>query len=273
MIKRAKRVFLVVALTVSVSCTHQLAPATPPPPAPETLQIYHTRDTSPLIVQTGTSAYERSANALFAFNVSNHTDWVQASDSQSFSYLVTHHAISTDSMLWSAPLVRDGLVLIVHPDNPVTNVSIEQARHIYRGQIENWSDLGGYDEAITVYSRELGAGLRLEFEQLVMGQQQTTPNAQVLSSSTQMFSQIARDAGSIGYVPLSLLQAQAVQSLAVETILPSLTTITDSSYPLRSTIYVVGRTEPQGAYRDYFLHIQREETQTALANIYAPLPR
>ncbi|MEL7433192.1 MAG: substrate-binding domain-containing protein [Chloroflexota bacterium] len=273
MIKGVKCAFLMIALTVSVSCTHQIAPASPPPPAPDSLHIYHTRDTMPLIAQTGTAIYERNNNVVFDFAISNHEGWADASETPSPTFLVTHHAINTDSSLWSAPLVRDGLVLIVHPDNPVSNLSIEQARRIYRGQTQNWADLGGYDDTITVYSRELGAGLRLEFERLVMGQQQTTPNAQVLSSSMQMFAQIARDRNSIGYVPLSLLDAQSVQPLAVETILPSLTTIADNRYPLRSTVYVVGLNEPTGVYRDFFLHIQREETQTALSSIYAPLPR
>lgn len=274
MITRAKCTLVALALAMSVGCSYPVNPATPPPPPATVLRVYHTSDTLPLVTQTGTPAYETTNNVQFDFERGNHLSLLGDLADGGSIYVFTHHLADSALDIWSAPLVRDGLVLIVHPENTLTSITIEQARRIYRGQSLRWSDFGGSDVPITVYSRELGAATRLEFERLVMGQQQTSPNAQVLSSSAQMLAQIAQDSTGIGYVPLSLLgQSANVQRLAVETVTPSRTTVADNSYPLRMTVYVIGYAEPTGAYRRYFLSIQSSDTQTALAPFYAPLPR
>ena len=65
-------------------------------------------------------------------------------------------------------IALDGLALIVHPDNPVSNLSLEQIRRIYMRYYTNWSQLGGEDGAIHVVTREEGSGTRGAFEELVM---------------------------------------------------------------------------------------------------------
>ena len=269
--KQAKYAIVSMVFAVTVGCTTQLLPATPPPLETEVLPIYHTGDTQ-LLVTTANQHYEADYNVLFEQHSDNHQNLLIQLDPNSISYFLSHHnSVGQNPELWSAPLVQDGIALIIHPDNPVRNLSIEELRRVYRGFVSNWSELGGQDADIAFYSREEGAAIRLEFDRLVMGQQQTSPNAQVLSSSDLVIERVASDLQGIGYIPLSLLNDET-QALAIETILPSLTSLADNSYPLRSTVYVIGLQEPSNAYREFFIWIQNSG-QEALSSVYAPLPR
>ncbi|MGJ3238436.1 MAG: substrate-binding domain-containing protein [Anaerolineae bacterium] len=259
-------------LTVTVGCSNQFLTATPPPPAVTVLSIYSTYDTRSLIAHLATQQYEQDHNVRFVLESNNHQTLLDQLNTERIDYFLSHHNPADDpSEQWSAPLVQDGLAFVTHPGNPVQTLSIDELRRIYRGFITSWSELGGEDANIVLYSREAGAGIRLEFERLVMGQQRTSPNAQVLSSSQLIAQQVADDPHAIGYMPISLLNDQT-QVLAIEGQLPSLARIEDNSYPLRTTIYVIGRTEPNRAYRQFFIEIQNASEQL-LNEQYAPLPR
>jgi phosphate transport system substrate-binding protein len=64
--------------------------------------------------------------------------------------------------LWSAVIARDGLAIIVHPENPVKNLTIKEIQGIYTGEIGNWRSLGGPDANIHVFAREEGSGREQE---------------------------------------------------------------------------------------------------------------
>lgn len=270
--KQAKCAIVMVVFAVTVSCTNHLLPATPPPPVAEVLPVYFTTDTNPLFNLIAADAYESEPNIIFEHHSDNHQSLLRQLDDGEIAYFISHHnPANSTQQRWSAPLAQDALVLIVHRSNPITNMTVQQIRRIYRGFISNWSEVGGNNGEITFYSRETGAGIRLEFERLVMGQQRTSPNARVLSSSQLIIEQIADDPQGIGYIPLSLLD-EANKPIAIDTILPSLTGVIDNSYPLRATIYVIGQQEPTSAYRQLFIWIQNIG-QESLSGIYAPLPR
>jgi len=64
-------------------------------------------------------------------------------------------------------IARDGLAIIVHPDNPVSDLSIQQIRDIYAERITDWAEFGGNPGNITLVTRENGSGTRDAFEELV----------------------------------------------------------------------------------------------------------
>ena len=63
---------------------------------------------------------------------------------------------------------RDGIAVVVHPQNRLTGLTIDQVRSIFSGATQNWKELGGEDRAITPITREEGSGTRTAFEELVM---------------------------------------------------------------------------------------------------------
>lgn len=268
---RAKRTLALLALTTLVGCSNRLQPATPPQ-GETTLQIYSTYATTPLVT-TLTSLYmETHPEITFEYAVANHQTMLNRLMAGDMPYFVSNHLSAESALsLWAAPLAQDGLVIITGLDNLVTNLNMEELRRIYRGYITNWEEVGGADLDIVLYSRESGSGTRAEFERLVMGQQRTSPNAQIVPSIAAMLASINTEPGAVGYVPLSQL-TDSVKVLSIDNIQPSLTTISSNSYPLRSTLYIIGLSEADGAYRAFVAWAQGMEGQMAIRSQYAPLP-
>ena len=72
-----------------------------------------------------------------------------------------------DSGLNEVVIAYDGIVVVVHPSNQVDNLTTEQVKQIFTGEITNWKELGGEDKEIVVVSREDGSGSRDAFQEIV----------------------------------------------------------------------------------------------------------
>jgi phosphate transport system substrate-binding protein len=234
------------------------------------MRIYSTDATASLVAHLTRSYQDNHAYVAFDLATGNHDLLLQHVINYQLPYFVSSHRPGTDRV-WAAPIAQDGLAMIVHPQLPLEQLTLEDLRRIYRGHISNWQQLGGMDLDVTVFSREDGSDTRYEFERLVMGRDRTTTNAQVLVSSAAMIDRVASVPGSIGYVPISQLQPR-VRSLALDGVMPSRQAVQENRYPLRSTIYVIGSEEPQGMMRVFMGWAQGADGQSLL-DLFAPLPR
>jgi phosphate transport system substrate-binding protein len=77
----------------------------------------------------------------------------------------------------------DGLPILVHPQNPIAELTIEQIRKIYTGEITNWKDVGGPDLGIVVITRDTNSGTYETFEGMVMNKQKITEKAEYVGSN------------------------------------------------------------------------------------------
>lgn len=98
----------------------------------------------------------------------------------------------------------DGIAVIVDKDNTVSDLTTEDLVAIYKGEIKNWSELGGNDEAIVVIGREAGSGTRGAFEEL-LGIEDSCVYAQELDSTGAVLAKVGVTAGAIGYVSLDVV--------------------------------------------------------------------
>ncbi|MDD5793097.1 MAG: phosphate ABC transporter substrate-binding protein [Erysipelotrichaceae bacterium] len=98
----------------------------------------------------------------------------------------------------------DGIAVIVDKDNTVSDLTTEDLVAIYKGEIKNWSELGGNDEAIVVIGREAGSGTRGAFEEL-LGIEDSCAYAQELDSTGAVLAKVGVTAGAIGYVSLDVV--------------------------------------------------------------------
>ncbi len=96
----------------------------------------------------------------------------------------------------------DSLVVITHPSNPLTTLTLDQLRDMYEGRITNWSEVGGADQPITILTRQNGDGGRAIFEDRVFLGEPATPKASaiVAESDNQVASTVNNDPGAIGFV-------------------------------------------------------------------------
>ena len=98
----------------------------------------------------------------------------------------------------------DGIAVIVDKNNTVVDLTTEELSDIYTGEIQNWSELGGADEAIVVIGRENGSGTRDAFEEL-MKVEDLCAYAQELDSTGGVLAKVAAIPGAIGYVSLDVI--------------------------------------------------------------------
>lgn len=125
----------------------------------------------------------------------------------------------------------DGIATITNKSNKVTNLTKDQLAKIYTGQITNWKDLGGQDEAIVVIGREAGSGTRGAFEEL-LGIEDQCQYAQELNETGAVLAKVAKTSESIGYVSLDVLD-DTVSPLQLDGVEPSEKTVKDGSYALQ----------------------------------------
>lgn len=129
----------------------------------------------------------------------------------------------------------DGIVIIVNAENTVDNLSKEQLAKVFAGEIHNWKEIGGKDEAIIPIGRELGSGTRDSFEELV-GIKGRSKYSNECDSIGVVKAKVELLSGAIGYVSLESVQDEKtdekskVKILAVEQIKPSITTIENREY-------------------------------------------
>lgn len=268
--KQTKHSMAIVILAVAVGCTVQNDSSPTPPQTAEVLQVYTTADTSPLSVIITQREDDAENPIRLTYENNNHENLLNQLENHDTGYFLSHHLPNNTQDYWSAPIVQDAIAILVHRDNAVRDLTSEQLQRVYRGFITNWSELGGNDAEIIVYSREDNTGIRLEFERLVMGNQRTTPTAQILPSSTAIIEQIMINRNAIGYIPMSFLTTET-QVLTIDTVPASVDTIIDNTYPLRLNIYAIGLLPPSKIYQNLFTWLQNLDS-TALLGRYAQLP-
>ncbi len=265
--KSAKRTLTIVAITALVGCSSPKVPAATSTLDMVTLHVHATTATYPLLLDLS----NQNTFPAFTFDTEtgNYHTMIDRLISGDAPYFFSNH-LPADSTLWAAPVAQDGIAIIVHPDNTIDGLTIDQLRHIYQGRVSNWHDCGGAEGNIIILSRENGSGTRAEFERLVMGERRTTPGAQLAPSSAAMVVSVASLPGSIGYVSVSYVDS-SVHPLMVDGIAPTLDNVAGNLYPLRSTVFVVGKDEPRDEYRLFIGWVQGIDGQAIVARRYAPL--
>jgi ABC-type phosphate transport system substrate-binding protein len=265
---RTKRTIVIVAFTL-VSCSSRTIPAATPTSVVTTLRLFATTAAAPLMNDLAAS-YSQLYPYTFDIVTGNYRSLLEGMNRDEIPYFLSNH-LDADT-LWAAPVGQDGIALIVHPDNPLPGLTVEQLRSIYQGYVPNWNQLGGHDAEVSVISREDGSGTRVEFEQLVMGDRRTTLAAQIAPSSSAVVSSVARLPGGIGYVSMAYVDA-SVRSLMIDGAAPTPDAVYGNTYPLRSTLYFIGRQEPQDEYRVFIGWVQSPAGQAVVARHFAPLLR
>lgn len=269
--KRATRTFVIVAVSAVVACSSQTSPASTPTTTVTTLRLFATHTTAPLVADLAAEYTAQYPDRLSNILIINHTAFIQQMSSGETSYIFSTH-LPIEANLWARPIAQDAIAIVVHPNNPVQNLANQQLRAVYQGIINNWSELGGMDAPIIVISREDGADIRLEFERLIMGQRLTTTTARLATSDKAVIAQVSANPQAIGYVSLGWLDTSLIKPLSVDNISVSAGSVADNTYPLRSTIFVLGLNEPKEAYQDFIAWAQSADGQAIIKKVYAQLP-
>ena len=128
-------------------------------------------------------------------------------------------------------LAKDGIAIIVNPENPVADLSLEQIAQLFTGEITNWSEVGGNDAQVVPMGREAGSGTRDGFESIT-GTEDTCVYQNELTSTGEVIANVASNPNAIGYASLSAVD-ETVKALTVGGVAPTEETVLDGTYAIQ----------------------------------------
>jgi phosphate transport system substrate-binding protein len=176
-------------------------------------------------------------------------------------------------------VAKDAIAIVVHPSNPINQLTLEQISSIYSGKIDNWAELGGEDRPIVRLSRETNSGTHVYFLENVlrMGKSDNktffSPDTLLMQSSEGIIVEVSQNPNAIGYDGLGYVtEDMKVLAVAVSAagpyVLPSVTTVNDSSYPIARDLYMYTPGEPTGTVKAYLDWVRLStEAQTIVAQL------
>src|SRR5215212_6490963 len=175
-------------------------------------------------------------------------------------------------------IARDAIAVIVNPENPVSQLTLQQIADIYSGKFSNWSEVGGEDRPIVRLSRETNSGTHVYFLETVLrlGNSEDTTlfsmDTLLLPSSEGIVSEVRQNPNAIGYdglgyVPKDLKMIAIAEQEGGAYVLPSIPTVNDKTYPIARDLYMYTDGEPTGIIKDYLDWILATDAQQIVADL------
>ena len=167
----------------------------------------------------------------------------------------------------------DGIAVITDKDNEVTDVSAEDLAKIYQGEITNWSELGGQDEAIVVIGREAGSGTRDAFEEL-LDVADACQYAQELDSTGGVLAKVAATPGAIGYVSLDVVD-DTIQTVSLDGVAPTEENILAGDYLLSRPFVMATNgeiSEQNELVQTWFDYVNSEDGKNVISSVGLIIP-
>ena len=175
-------------------------------------------------------------------------------------------------------IARDAIAVIVHPENPVEQLTLQQISDIYSGKFSNWSEVGGEDRPIVRLSRETNSGTHVYFLETVLrlgsSEDKTlfSTDTLLLPSSEGIIAEVRQNPNAIGYdglgyVPKDLKMIAIAETEGGAFVLPSIPTVNDKTYPIARDLYMYTDGEPTGIVKEYLDWILGKEAQEIVAEL------
>lgn len=157
--------------------------------------------------------------------------------------------------LIAIPIIYDAIAVIVHPTNPLDNLSFDQVGKIYAGEITRWNEVGGKNRDITLVTREEGSGTRETFQNLVMGKKEEISLGALVQDSNGAIRQVVTDdPNAIGFISLGLVNDR-VKALRIGGIEPTRENIRHHQYKIVRPFLFVFRSTPQGLAKEFLDYV------------------
>ena len=158
---------------------------------------------------------------------------------------------------------KDGIALVGHPSNTVSDLSLEQVKAIYQGTITNWKDVGGADSEIVLIGRDSSSGTREFFTEFVLNKEDAAKEMQELNSNGAVAQAVSITPGAIGYVSLEYVD-DSLKAFSIGGVAPTVDNVISGIYEINRPLLMVTNGEPEGLAADYLAFILSEEGQQIL---------
>lgn len=160
-------------------------------------------------------------------------------------------------------IAYDGIVVVTHPSNKVKDISMEQVKQIFTGEVTNWKELGGDDLEIVVVSREDGSGSRDAFQEIVdYSSGELIRNAIIASGNGNIKTTVATNKHAIGFISFEYID-ETIATLKIDGVEPTAQNVLDEKYALSRPFLFVhtenGLSESGQAFIDYIFTKEAQE--------------
>jgi phosphate transport system substrate-binding protein len=191
--------------------------------------------------------------------------------------MASRPAKADESDLQWFPIALDGVALILHSSNPVKELSADQVRAIYRGEIQNWSELGGADLPITVVNKAEGRStLELFLAYFKLEATEIKPDV-VIGDNQQGIKTVSSDPAAIGYVSIGTAEFEikrgtTLQALPLEGVAASIDTVRAGRFALSRPLNLVTSAAPEGLAKELIEFARSPEVRDLIeAQFFVPL--
>lgn len=158
---------------------------------------------------------------------------------------------------------KDGIALVGHPSNTVSDLSLEQVKAIYQGEITSWKEVGGADLKIVLIGRDSSSGTREFFTEFVLEKEDAAKDMQELNSNGAVAQAVSITPGAIGYVSLEYVD-DSLKAFSIGGVAPTVDNVISGVYEINRPLLMVTNGEPEGLAADYLAFILSEEGQQIL---------
>lgn len=170
-----------------------------------------------------------------------------------------------EKKLYAVTVAKDAIAIIVNPKISIQDLSLEQIKLVFSGEIRNWKELGGPFRPIVLVTREEGSGTRESFQKFVMGKRDINLEALVQDSNGAVRQVVASNPSAIGYISLGLVNHQ-VRAVKISGVEPNLADINSGKYTLVRPFLFVFREEPVGEAKSFLQFVLSPLAQKLLSN-------
>ena len=175
-------------------------------------------------------------------------------------------------------VAQDAIAVIVNPENPIDQLTLQQISDIYSGNINNWQELGGEDRPIVRLSRETNSGTHVYFLEQVLrlGEEDNhtlfSRDTLLLPSSEGITTEVRNNPNAIGYDGLGYVTPEekvlaVARDAGSQYILPTAQTVKNGEYPIARDLYIYTNGEPTGGVKDYLDWIFSSEAQEIVTDL------
>lgn len=174
-------------------------------------------------------------------------------------------------------IAHDGVALIVHATNPIAELTREQVIALYTGKLDDWSAVGGAPGAVTVVNKAEGRStleVFLNHFELKAGDVQADV---IIGDNAQGVRLVSGDPQAIGYVSIGDAQRAAENGVSIKLlryrgVMPSVESVSDGSYPIRRSLYLLFRAEPDAVGRQVLDYLASDEGRQVVQELnFVPL--
>lgn len=154
----------------------------------------------------------------------------------------------------------DCIVPVVHPSNPVGNLTMAQLKDIFTGKTKNWKQVGGIDKVIVAVSRDSSSGTFEVWNKMVLKKERVRPDAQLQASNGAVAQAVAGNKYAIGYVGIGYLNPK-LKALTVNGITANPKTAMDKTYPVARGLYMFTSDKPKAAVKTFIAWVKGPQGQ------------